>query len=272
MQHFLLTRFNIQVDRWQTTRDGYAVNSQDWLNNRFELFENYCLPSIKNQSNQDFIWCVAFDDQTSSAYKARIEKWCENYSNLQALYVSRKKWYVRQFIAYIQASLRPETQFVITTRLDNDDLVHSNFVKEIQVHFENQHGMLIDLERGYQLVQLPGLKEIRNFNRACYHFISLVEHLDHIKTIYQKPHNDWHDYNKVKSNNKDRLWVELIHSHNMANKIRRASYLTKDFNPADFGLSTDFKLDQSSFSIWWTNIWIFFKNQVNKYYNLVLKK
>ena len=55
VQHFLLTRFNLKLKEWQTTKQGESVGSELWLTKRFELFRKYCLPSVKQQTNQNFI-------------------------------------------------------------------------------------------------------------------------------------------------------------------------------------------------------------------------
>lgn len=54
VQHFILTRFNLLL--WNKAKDGQMVRTTKWLEHRFSLFENYCIPSIKNQTCQDFEW------------------------------------------------------------------------------------------------------------------------------------------------------------------------------------------------------------------------
>ena len=55
MKHYLLTRFNLTFKEWKTSKNGELVLTDKWLKNRFELFENYCLPSVKNQTYQKTI-------------------------------------------------------------------------------------------------------------------------------------------------------------------------------------------------------------------------
>ena len=57
-KHFLITRFNLKKKGWETTKNNEKIQTEEWLRHRFELFEAYCLPSVINQSNQDFIWYV----------------------------------------------------------------------------------------------------------------------------------------------------------------------------------------------------------------------
>ena len=87
MKHFLVTRFNLTVSEWKTTKNGEPVLSEKWLKNRFLLFENYCLPSVKNQTNQNFIWCVFFDVNTSDNYRDKIKFISDSYQNFKPIFI-----------------------------------------------------------------------------------------------------------------------------------------------------------------------------------------
>ncbi len=50
-QRYIITRFNLKVEAWTTTKNDQKVRTEDWLKHRFELFEKYCLPSVVNQKN-----------------------------------------------------------------------------------------------------------------------------------------------------------------------------------------------------------------------------
>ena len=68
MKHFLATRFNLTVPNGKGSKSSKLILTDDGLENRFYLVENYCLSSVKNQTNQNFTWCVFFDTNTSSFY------------------------------------------------------------------------------------------------------------------------------------------------------------------------------------------------------------
>ena len=63
------------------------ILDEKWMENRFWLFENYCLPSVVNQSNQNFIWCLYFDIETTEKYKQRINKLIEPYTNIRIFFI-----------------------------------------------------------------------------------------------------------------------------------------------------------------------------------------
>ena len=76
LQHFILTRFNLLL--WNKDKEGNKVRTMEWLEHRFALFENYCLPSIKNQTCQEFVWIVLFDSTTPDIFKNRIADYENN--------------------------------------------------------------------------------------------------------------------------------------------------------------------------------------------------
>ncbi len=56
VQHFLFTRFNLRNESWNSTKNANPVLTEEWLEKRFDLFERFCLPSVKAQINQNFRW------------------------------------------------------------------------------------------------------------------------------------------------------------------------------------------------------------------------
>jgi hypothetical protein len=90
----------------------------------------------------------------------------------------------------------PDTQFVITSELDNDDMLHKDYVKTVQEHFKPVHDLVIDLRRGFQLTMLPGRKAIvKLYNAAVNPFVSLAESKDNFQTVLkERAHNCFRDY------------------------------------------------------------------------------
>ena len=59
-KHFLITRFNLIKADWNTNKKDKAVLTEEWHENRFKLFLNYCYPSVAAQQNKNFTWLVFF--------------------------------------------------------------------------------------------------------------------------------------------------------------------------------------------------------------------
>ena len=69
--HVILTRFNVATPG----REAAFRNLPSWLENRFDLFERNCLPTVAGQTSRNFKWLVYFDPATPAAFKAKIESY-----------------------------------------------------------------------------------------------------------------------------------------------------------------------------------------------------
>ena len=58
ISHILTTRFNLGL------YDRENINVYKWIDNRIKLFGKYTLPSVLNQTRQDFIWLMVMDNRT----------------------------------------------------------------------------------------------------------------------------------------------------------------------------------------------------------------
>ena len=132
MKHFLATRFNLKVENWTTAKDGSLVLTEKWLEERFELFEKYCFPSVTNQKNKNFYWLIFFDIDTPTAFREKTKQLLSSHNNFKALYIDGIKSLNNSLIENILENLDESDDFIITTRLDNDDSIHKDFIDTIQ--------------------------------------------------------------------------------------------------------------------------------------------
>src|SRR5690606_12351098 len=78
--------------------------------------KKYTLPSIKNQTCKDFIWAIFSDEE------------------LEIDYDNKMFFYRDSYFAW-KEKLEEEYEYIIETRLDNDDIIHPGFIKSIQASF-----------------------------------------------------------------------------------------------------------------------------------------
>jgi len=217
MKHFLITRFNIKSDVWSHTKSGALTQTETWLEQRFELFETYCLPSVKNQSNQEFKWFIVFDIDTPKPFKNRIETLVETYSNMIVLYTESFQTLKTTLSEAILTELTPEDKFIITTRLDNDDAIHKDFTNCIQLVFIPQHNTIVDVTKGYQHIVNINSIDVRQYTLHYNPFISLIEDSTKFETVMAKNHEHWKTLpNRIVYNQKA-LWLQVIHNDNILN-------------------------------------------------------
>lgn len=118
------------------TRFGIGVLNDDWLHRRISLLKATVLPSLQNQSCQDFHWniLVGFDMPEESLERLRSEV---------AVFPNAK---VRQ-INHLEDGLTPsrelkpfpeEPELLATSRIDDDDLLHRHSVEEMMTALEEE--------------------------------------------------------------------------------------------------------------------------------------
>src|ERR1700735_3717087 len=68
-EHVILTRFNVRYEE-DSAVPSIGVDP-GWLQERFRLFEKYCLPSVLGQTDQNFRWLLFFDRATPEPFATR---------------------------------------------------------------------------------------------------------------------------------------------------------------------------------------------------------
>ena len=198
-KHYILTRFNLGL----YSDNPYKIADPDrWMDHRIKLFNEYCAPSVKSQTCQDFTWIIAFDPETPGKLMNRIE-FVEN-----------------TFITMTQPHLflreqKPESDWLITSRFDNDDIYKPEFVESIQNEFRERRE-IIDID------YLGWHKEADRYYssgrvRANSPFLSVCEPWINPLTALGRPHTYMVD--EMPSRKLDVLAIQIIHERNIINKI-----------------------------------------------------
>ncbi|TVZ25188.1 putative rhamnosyltransferase [Gillisia sp. Hel_I_86] len=216
-QHYILTRFNLRAEHWTTTKNNEKVLTEEWLEERFDLFENYCFSSVKNQKNQNFKWLVFFDINTPEVYKQKVEVYRKSFKNFFPFFIDGMSNFLPEIVKNIK-ELDSE-KYIITSRLDNDDCIHENYTEVIQSYFEKQDHHALDIIDGYTLetgknTRLGILMKLNN------PFMSLIEKKEDFKTVwFRERHGSWKYEKNMTKIKKQRLWLSIIHSKNKVNRF-----------------------------------------------------
>lgn len=288
IKHFVITRFNMPIFPTRTNGDKVKNNDVEFLNKRLDIFERYCMPSLKNQTCQDFQWLVMFDINTPQVVKdrlARVEKSMDNmsvcyfdldkYSVLSSEYIelyndyaskvpykpqkiSSQKYAVDSELIqrcctpkYIGDLIQEQTKdeeydYIITTRIDNDDAFHKDMISSVQQQAANLltansggQKRLINYVYGFQmLLQNRVVQRFYSYNN---HFTSLIEPRGSvIQTAFYWDHRYADMFVDIVNVKTKPMWMELLHGNNVANGF---SYSYKDsclkgyilFNGKKFG-------------------------------------
>lgn len=217
--HYILTKFNIVASWYKDCSEQEGgrhttklFHTQEWLEERIRLFEVYCLPSVVNQT-ASFVWLVEFNSQSDRILLDRIEVWKQQCPFLVPLFVepyADDAIVVRNYIAQ-----HTSTDYIITTNLDSDDMIHRDFLAKIQKAFNHQDGQIIHYSSGLQYLEdRQILFSWQNFGN---HFYSYVEKMtSQPATCVDIQHGSVNNYLEIGSH-AEPGWVEIVHKCNVFN-------------------------------------------------------
>lgn len=237
---FIITRFNLHI--YEKDKTNSQVNTLEWLNDRFSLFDKYCFPSVRNQSFQDFYWICLFADDTPDSYRKRINSYHDSFHNFLPFLLSEKDTlsfhsYVKNIIKFLKNS----SNILCTFRIDNDDSLKNDF-----------------LERGIEIAQSQKVEEqaycfvggcqysVKDnlllriqypYNHFCFLINKNYSPDLSFKYIFDFNHFDRQSFTVPYSciETKD-MWVEVIHDKNVVNNL----WLSHHSRPV-FSLSNPYK-------------------------------
>ncbi|OZV70040.1 glycosyltransferase [Winogradskyella aurantia] len=214
-KHFLITRFNLRKSDWVTNKNNVAVLTDDWHRNRFQLFNEFCVPSVASQTNTNFEWLVFFDSSTKDEFRAIIKVIEKQIPNLKPFFIDGMDAFLPAIKEYISNC---ETDYIITSRMDNDDCLSRNFIASVQQKFKNQDFMAVDFINGFTLQIHPKVrlgKKLHQYNP----FLSLIERNDNPNTIWSIPHNHWKKETSILQIKDEYVWCSIIHQENKVNEF-----------------------------------------------------
>lgn len=206
--HFLLTRFNLR-------EAGFELDD-GWYTQRLRLFEQFCLPSVKAQSNQDFRWLLFADQTTPDKYRPRIERY-QSYANLQVQWLAG--FDRAEIVRIIGTQLGDSPSYLLSSTLDNDDALAVDFVERVQAQFAGQAFELINFSRGlrYDLRS----KKLYACELETNPFISLIEEIGRDGSFRSiagcLPHSLIKGrFRQIRNIESSPLWLQVIHGRNAA--------------------------------------------------------
>lgn len=209
--HFVLTRFNIA----SPGREAPIRNSPGWLERRFALFEQYCLPSMAAQTARDFVWLIYFDENTPQQFRNRIER-----ARGECAFTPRfvGPFSVEQAKDDVQAILSGPHDLVLTTRLDNDDAVSNDFITRIRNAAEGAESGTV-LNFTYGLAMNAG--RIYTASDHSNPFTTMVERqVSRPQTVWSAQHHELGQKYRVIQIEAPPVWLQVVHGENVTNRIR----------------------------------------------------
>ena len=272
--HLILTQFNVKIES-----NAKIKESPEWLCSRFGLFDRFCYPSMRAQTNQNFRWLVFFDAQTPDIFQERIRSY-SRWGNFIPCYVDSFSNLENHDI--INENIAPSSKYLITTRIDNDDAISTTFVDEVQKNFCGQRFEFINFANGYLL----DINNHRLYKKkiSSNMFVSLIERIENFKTVFcglpssivlppkhgrgqlslesfrtgkditpqNTPwlsHANLHLVGKIREIETEPLWLLVVHGGNLANQIGISLRVPMQFLENKFSINYAHDPDRGNFIV-----------------------
>lgn len=209
-KHVIFTRFNLQYD---LESDLYIQTA--WLDERFRLFEQYCLPSIVRQTSLHFTWVILSSNQTPDWYKNRLSNYAQRYQNIQIEYCA---YYEDVNVLYkaLGEKYVEDNDFLLSTRIDSDDMLAVDFVSTLQSYVQSylSNEAVISFTNGVQWFEKDNIVFAASYSQN--HFLNFLECRHHIRTCLGMDHTKVSEKALVQLNH-IAMWCEIVHGNNICN-------------------------------------------------------
>jgi hypothetical protein len=214
--HFIITPFYVRRHfRSRAAGSHPSLAPLTWLDGRIDLFERYCLPSVAAQTAQDFRWFLYFDESTPDRYLRAVEDRLAGIANASIRLCGL--WEASKLARDVSSSIDDdECRWVMTTRLDNDDGVHRDFVATLQAaagertEFLNFPCGVLYYAGKYFLYKHPSNA-----------FISYVEPVGPaLKTVWAVAHEEASRLAPIRQLGRTPSFLQVVHGANVSNKPR----------------------------------------------------
>ena len=230
ISQFLLTRFNCPV--------GYGPQGQgtskEWLDHRFRLFESFCLPSVKGQDSDAFLWIILIDERTDPHWLDRLRSGLAGIMP-RVMLIPVARYSNVHILRHIKERVTSDSEIIVTTRLDNDDAISRSYLSTI-----------LNICQGL----LPHRDYVINFTNGCKAhksgvymstsnvlnpFLSVMSTRGSLRTAFHTQHTKMERAGSVVSIGSDHanlnsvMWMQVIHARNVKNRCqRRAEPISTD--------------------------------------------
>jgi hypothetical protein len=215
MKHVLLTKVAM---RFAADNPRRRYEKPGWVDYRIGLFKKYCVPSVEAQTVKDFDWWFLVNRSFPGLEQSHIDTLNE-YGKVIEI---DAPWNETQPEVGAILSSTYKNEWVCTTRLDSDDMLHARFFEMLKSEVAERE-LWVSFEYGY--IIKDGQAAIRQY--AVNPFLSYVEYASPLKTVFHVAHHEADRRAREFRVIPQIGWAQIDHGDNIKN---HASVKVKNFN------------------------------------------
>ncbi len=208
VDHVLLTRYNLP----SRGAESLIRARQHWLQQRTELFERYCLPSVLAQT-APVRWIIYLDPESPGWLKERM---AAHASAGTFTPVYREEVPREDLLSDLRSVVPEPAEVLVTTNLDNDDGLSRDFAARVQAATSGglPHAVYVD----HGLVLGGGHAYLRRDPRNA--FCSVAESWEAPVSCWSAWHNELEQAMPGVHVAGGPGWLQVIHGDNVSNRVR----------------------------------------------------
>jgi hypothetical protein len=208
IDHVVLTRFNLPTPGVE----GLVRAREGWLENRVELFEQYCAPTVANQT-RPVTWIIYLDPESPSWLTDRLAPLSDRGLFRPILRASVNQ---DELMADIRDTVPEPGDILITTNLDNDDGLAVDFSERLQSVETTHRQAAVYMVKG--LIKSPDSVFLRTDRHNA--FCSVREPWKGASTAWATYHNEFSRTMPVIRLDGPPGWLQVVHGANVSNRVR----------------------------------------------------
>lgn len=224
--HVLITRFSVRLEPDAPPPDT------EWLRERLSIFRRYTLPSVVGQTRPPNTWLILFGPspqwlRDEFAVLQSDASWIRPVETDEPFSPALVR-------GLVKAALPSSTKRLITTRVDNDDVIADGYLEAVRAEAADDYHGFVNFTHGLQLAQGKLYRRSDPSNA----FVSLAEPMDELRTVFVDQHPDLARHGPMKQVHTSPMWIQVVHGGNLANVARGIRA-----DPAKFGSTFTAELD-----------------------------
>lgn len=257
IQHLLETRFSVRMRATPPT--------SEWLASRLELLRRFPLPAVAAQTSDTFTWVLFCDESTDRDVLDELYEEERRVPTMKVALTNAE----RTPLDVVRSLVEPDSDLLITTRLDSDDAIAEPYIEAIQsyaepFHHSSHERMVINFPSGYRLAAGDGEPRLYRDWMLNSSFHSLFErprlaqpetvmetthtvlreryagyrHLAELPLGHTTGHARLHQHYPTHHDESMAPWMIVVHGGNLVNKIPPTAHrLPAGTRPPGFVLS-----------------------------------
>lgn len=196
-RHFFITRYSL------------CNADSDWHARRLELFRRIYLPSLESQDCREFYCLLLADHGFPDAPRLRLgELLPDDRYRLVPVQARGPTSFDHRDVLAPLLELSEDAPFIITTRMDSDDAIASDFVSRLQACFQEQPFEVINFRRGF--VWQAGRIGLADCPSNM--FLSMISARRSLVHCYARPHRKMQDDYPTRELTGTPAWLHLQHA------------------------------------------------------------